>query len=340
MRSCKLILKDEVNCKFQGLDADTRRKCSVALKFFNPGARYAYAYKMGRWDGKIAFFNAVNGETSINLLDRVLPIIEEAKYEIELEDNRKPVEFDFEPITADILHEDGIVWPEGHRLEGELVTLEEHQVRAANALLENPHSVVEAATGFGKTLLCAVLAKRVVDRGRMLLVVPGIDLVTQTAGVLNQMGIETGMFYGGEKDLTKQVTICTWQSMHAFYKKPRGMDQLTEEEIYEILGGVKTLIVDECFAGSTMIETPNGEVAIADLEIGDEVWTRNESTNKNEIKPIVKIHKNIPSNEKMFHLEMDDGTVVEVTGNHKFMTTRGWIRVDELLFEDEIVCFQ
>ena len=48
----KLIIRDEVNVKFEGLDVITRRKISDKLKFF-PGV-YLFA-KLGRWDGNIRF---------------------------------------------------------------------------------------------------------------------------------------------------------------------------------------------------------------------------------------------------------------------------------------------
>ena len=46
--ACKIILKDEVNCKIEGLDLDTRKKCEKELKFF---IEVQPAYKLGRWDG-------------------------------------------------------------------------------------------------------------------------------------------------------------------------------------------------------------------------------------------------------------------------------------------------
>lgn len=242
MKSCTLHLLDEVNCKFIDLDADTRRKCSKALKYFEKGARYSWAFKMGRWDGMTAYFNAVNGETYINLLDRVLPIIQES-YEIKVVDHRDDTIYEFQEVKEDFLSH--IIWPEGHFHAGEPVVLEDHQLRGINSLLANPHGIIEAATGFGKTLVCATLAARALKYGRMIIIVPNVDLVTQTAKVLKQMGIDAGMFYGGVKELSKPVTICTWQSIAAFYKKPRGMDQLTPEEISEVLEGVKAIIADE-----------------------------------------------------------------------------------------------
>ena len=70
----KLILKDEVNCKFEGLALTTRRKLEKKLKFFLPYAYHVPAYKLGRWDGCVSYFS-IGGATYINLLDRLLPII-------------------------------------------------------------------------------------------------------------------------------------------------------------------------------------------------------------------------------------------------------------------------
>jgi len=56
MATCKLIIEDEVNIKIEGLEVDVRRKLANALKFEVPYARYMPQYKLGRWDGKVAFF--------------------------------------------------------------------------------------------------------------------------------------------------------------------------------------------------------------------------------------------------------------------------------------------
>jgi hypothetical protein len=56
MLNCKLIIEDEVNIKLEGLDVDIRRKLANALKFEVPYAKHMPQYKLGRWDGKVAFF--------------------------------------------------------------------------------------------------------------------------------------------------------------------------------------------------------------------------------------------------------------------------------------------
>ena len=56
MKPAIIHVKDEVNCKIEGLDLDTRKKLSNMFKYEIPYARYLPAVKLGRWDGKKAFF--------------------------------------------------------------------------------------------------------------------------------------------------------------------------------------------------------------------------------------------------------------------------------------------
>ena len=51
----KLIIKDEVNVKIEGLELGTRTALVRKYKFDVPGARYQPAVRLGRWDGKVRF---------------------------------------------------------------------------------------------------------------------------------------------------------------------------------------------------------------------------------------------------------------------------------------------
>ena len=97
---CKIILKDEVNCKVDGLDLQTRRKCEQKLKFFLPYARHVPAYKLGRWDGCVGFFT-MGGNTFVNALSHIIPILQESKYDFEVEDNRNKWDLKFNEITEE-----------------------------------------------------------------------------------------------------------------------------------------------------------------------------------------------------------------------------------------------
>jgi len=54
--TCRLIIKDEVNIKFEGLDVEARRKLANTFKYEIPYARYHPAFKICRWDGMVSLF--------------------------------------------------------------------------------------------------------------------------------------------------------------------------------------------------------------------------------------------------------------------------------------------
>jgi len=81
MKTCKLIIEDEVNIKLEGLEVDVRRKLANALKFEVPYAKYMPQYKLGRWDGKVAFFG-IGGTGYVNHLDVVSDVLNKQGVEI------------------------------------------------------------------------------------------------------------------------------------------------------------------------------------------------------------------------------------------------------------------
>ena len=64
---CKLIIRDEVNVKLEGLELSHRKTLTNKFKYEIPGARYSPSVRLGRWDGKVGFFT-LGGSTFINLL--------------------------------------------------------------------------------------------------------------------------------------------------------------------------------------------------------------------------------------------------------------------------------
>ena len=85
----------------------------------------------------------------MNLLDRLLPIVQQAGYDVEVQDNRNVWSFEFEEIEQ-TKYED-IAWPKGHPAEGEPIILRDYQVDVINNFLKNPQSLQEVATGVRKT---------------------------------------------------------------------------------------------------------------------------------------------------------------------------------------------
>lgn len=259
-----LRIIDQVNVKFLDLDPHTRRKMVESLKFFLPHARHTPAFKLGRWDGTTSFA-AVSGATYMNLLDRVLPIVMDAGYEIEIEDLRPEIKFEF-PVC----HE-GIVadrkWPKGHPAEGEPIMLRDYQVKAINAFLENNQALQEISTGAGKTLLTATMSLMCEPYGRTIVIVPSKSLVVQTEEDYKNLGLDTGVFFGERKEWGKTHTICTWQSLSALMKKGSG-DMFDEgPTLADFLDGVVAVIVDEVHSAKgndlkTMLTGPLAHIPI------------------------------------------------------------------------------
>ena len=243
MTGCKLIIEDEVNIKIEGLDVDVRRKLSNALKFEVPYAKYMPQYKLGRWDGKVAFFG-IGGTGYVNHLDIIVDILTKNNVAIDdIVDLRSHVKIDFEPITETYWADQNIRWPKGHPAEGELIMLRDYQVEAVNNFLQNPQALQQIATGAGKTITTATLSHITEKYGRSLVIVPNKSLVEQTAEDYRNCGLDVGVYFGDKKELNKTHTICTWQSLNILDKKFK--DGTAVLSLAEFLEGVSTLIVDE-----------------------------------------------------------------------------------------------
>ena len=101
MTSCTIHIKDEVNIKISDLVTATRRKLEKEFKYFQPWAYHSPAYKLGRWDGCVSYFS-LGGSTYFNLLDRILPILVDEGYNIEIDDQRTNHSFQFVEVTEKI----------------------------------------------------------------------------------------------------------------------------------------------------------------------------------------------------------------------------------------------
>lgn len=334
MATCKVIIEDEVNVKISGLDLDTRKFLVKKFKYEDPTARFRPSYKLGRWDGTISFFG-LGGTTYLSMLPQVLELLESRNYYIELEDNRSPLDLQFAKISEDFWGEQ--CWPKGHRYEGQPIRLRDDQVEVINKFLENPQCLQEIATGFGKTITTATLAKICEKYGRTITIVPNKSLVEQTEEDFVNCGLDVGVYYGDRKEIGKTHTICTWQSLNILDKKSKDDEDVLK--LTEFLDQVNTVMVDECFEGNTLVKTPQGSVPIKDLKPGDKVINLCEKTNIFKEDVIIKVHKNLTNSlsEKMLELEFDTGQIIKVTANHKFLTDQGWVRADQITNDMEII---
>lgn len=191
------------------------------------------------------------------------------------------------------------------------------------------------ATGSGKSLIISTIVEFFRRKGmKGILLVPNINLLTQFHNDIEEYNLkelheDTELIGGGRSvknidELTKTLTISTWQSMANFEGD---------------LGELDFVIADECVHPETLIMTSEGLKEIQDLEEAEMILTVNEELNVTEYKPIEKVHKNLrhSASETMYEVMMEDGSTLRITGNHKVNTQRGWVRTDELTLEDSIL---
>lgn len=240
----KLIVKDEVNIKFEGLPLDARKKLANAFKYEASYARYHPAYRLGRWDGTVSLFG-LGGTGYLTQLERILQILAKMGIDIDdVDDYRINNNLTFPVVTETYWADQGKSWPIGHEKAGQPIMLRDYQVETINRFLANPQSLQEVATGAGKTITTATLAQLCERIGRTITIVPNKSLVEQTEEDFINVGLDVGVYYGDRKELNKTHTICTWQSLNILDKKSKN----NEHDIVtlaEFLDGVKTVIVDE-----------------------------------------------------------------------------------------------
>jgi superfamily II DNA or RNA helicase len=211
------------------------------FKYEIPGARYQPSVRLGRWDGKVPFFN-LGGTTYINLLPEIIPLLDSEGYDVELVDQREySTRFEFAEATEDMFADHQ--WPVGHPRAGEPILLRDYQVPILNNFFSNPQSLQEIATGAGKTIMTAALSKSVEPYGRSIIIVPNKSLVTQTEDDYVNLGLDVGVYFGDRKEYNRTHTICTWQSLNNMLKNTKSGE--AEVEIGDFIEGVVCIMVDE-----------------------------------------------------------------------------------------------
>ena len=241
MAVARLVIRDEVNVKIEGLELTERKALSTRFKYEIPGARYLPAVRLGRWDGKVAFFQ-LGGSTYINLLNDILPYLDERGYDIEVQDLRTyKTQFDFIQVTENTFAHKS--WPDKHPMAGQPIVLRDYQVEIINKFLATPQCLQEVATGAGKTLMTAALSYSCEQYGRTIVIVPNKSLVTQTEADYKNLGLDVGVYFGDRKEFGRTHTICTWQSLNILLKNTKNAEAAIS--IGEFIEDVVCVMVDE-----------------------------------------------------------------------------------------------
>lgn len=220
---CTITVTDEVWCLVSGLKPSEHEFLWEEFAKYVDGYFFMPSYKLGRFDGKIRFYQKT-GKTYIRLLDKVLPhIVDTWGYTVNLVDNRRV--FAAPSPTGEILEvdpENGVaVKADGLSLFGDTtetagrqVDLRPYQLQCVNDAVGAGSGLIIAGTGAGKTLITAGISFVYGEMGyKIITVVPSADLVEQTRELYAAVGLDVGVYSGAEKDINHTHVVATWQSI-------------------------------------------------------------------------------------------------------------------------------
>jgi len=94
-----------------------------------------------------------------------------------------------------------------------------------------------------------------------------------------------------------------------------------------------------CFPSGTKIFTPDGEIPIEDINVGQRVYAYDENSGqKIETEVLEKYSRKYHGD--LISIELESGTVIELTPEHEvFTSNRGWIQAGQIQKEDDLLEF-
>ena len=193
------------------------RELSDFFTFEVPGARFMPQYKSRVWDGKIRLFNQMNGELYVGLL----PYIEEFAKRNDIEIEYKEGVKDERPIQG----VDGFIGRVSPKSNGQTLEIRDYQMDAILHAIRNNRSLLLSPTASGKSLIIYILSVwyAAQTEKNVLILVPTTSLVEQMHSDFIDYGFKESMmqkiYQGHSKNITKPITISTWQSLYKMPKK-------------------------------------------------------------------------------------------------------------------------
>jgi superfamily II DNA or RNA helicase len=175
--------------------------------------------------------------------------------------------------------------------------------------------VLVAPTGCGKRIIALWLMDYAAKAGRRVLFVGNRRLlVTQAQNDAERLGMDYGVIMSdaesGNPGSTNQ--LASIQTLESWYFTEKWSNELTGRG----LPPADLVVVDECFSGETEILTPLGPRRIDQVRSGDVVFSAHGIGTVQSVS-CRSIHE-------IYKLEISDGSVIECTAEHPFLTPDGW----------------
>ena len=206
--------KNEVHLRVK-TEPNVARELSDFFTFEVPGARFMPSYRRRIWDGKIRLYSVATNEVYVGLL----PYIEEFAKRNEIDVEYK------EGILNERKYEnnelDRFIRRVSPKSKGKDLEIRDYQRNAFSYAVGNNRSLLLSPTASGKSLIIYLLS-RWYEKENVLILVPTTSLVEQMYSDFIDYGYDDTkmqkIYQGHSKDITKPITISTWQSL---YKLPR-----------------------------------------------------------------------------------------------------------------------
>jgi len=294
---------------------------SEHFTYFADNYKFHPRYKARIWDGKLRLLNGLTGQIYSGLAQRIKKFCDARGYTFSFDD-----ELVYQNISEDELrtHIKSLDIPAKYEER-------DYQFESILKCLRTGKRTLLSPTSSGKSMMIYIISQWY-RKKKGLIIVPTIGLVTQMESDFRDYGY-TGNIHtsiGGllkSNDIDADIVITTWQSLNNGKSK---MPKPWYQQFGYVFG-------DECFVKDSLVLTPSGYVKIQNLNVGDKVVNYSQSEKKFKEDIVVKVHKNISIGENVYELKFDNNKIIKCTGNHKFLTNRGWVRADELLETDEII---
>ncbi len=289
--------------------------------------------KFSKWDGDVRLYDRKSGKISYGLFSTILQFAKDRGLSVKVDDSIKS---DLKPVTQEEINS----WVDSldiRNAKGEKLDPYDYQREGLYLSIKYSRMTLLAATSAGKSLLIYMIIRflSLTTPGKILLVVPSINLVTQMKKDFGEYSMnddawnvdeECHEVYDGRSPYTsKKVVISTWQSL-------KDLDAGFFHPFTAMIG-------DECLHPDTPITMSGGTTkSIKEVLVGDLVLTKNEQTGELEEKPVIEVYKNMHHSysEKRLRLKIA-GKELIITANHKLRLKDGtWKRADELVVGDDV----
>lgn len=259
----KIIVNNKI-CNLECDDKDILKRIKLLLSYQVDGAFYSYAYRVGKWDGRVNLFNTIYKTISIGLLYRLIYWLQLEKIPYEVEDKR----IIKENFKLEYLDEDRVLYTDNgvdiklryYQREGILQYLKpKFNIKSTRGIFSLPPRA-------GKTLMTGVLGL-VLNEYPIIFIVHKIDLAYQTKEVFEKLFKQKiGIVGDGNFDIDANIVVTTIQSLYQIYdlkiKKVKDdfetgneipIDNTQKLKFKEWISTVKVMIGDEIHVTGTEI---------------------------------------------------------------------------------------